>query len=181
MQWQRYPKIPLSSNASSSAEGEYIVTEKIHGANFSVAVPPDGEVSFASRGGILKPGDNFFGFRSQGIDKYLAPRARKLRDALVADGNASTAATVVVYGELCGGEYPHADVPMAAASTGPVQRGCWYSPTLVFVGFDVAVFERHCSLPRFLSFDDARNAATVGMVVALLAWALGLKLRPWRT
>lgn len=39
------------------------VTEKIHGANFSILVNTDGSVRFASRGGIIENEDKFYGFR----------------------------------------------------------------------------------------------------------------------
>ncbi len=43
---------------------------------------------------------------------------------------------VHVFGELCGGSYPHPDVP--AATMGCVQPGIHYGPDLLFFVFDVA-------------------------------------------
>lgn len=45
-------------------------------------------------------------------------------------------ARVSVYGELCGGRYPHPVVPDIPGLR-PVQKGIWYSPGLVYVGFDL--------------------------------------------
>ena len=45
---------------------------------------------------------------------------------------------VILFGELCGGQYPHPDV-QPDGSARPVQRGIWYSPRIEFVVFDIAV------------------------------------------
>ena len=161
--WARYPKIVQSTRLfapDASDGGEWVVTEKIHGANFSLVVRGE-EVRFASRGRILDPSDDFFGFRSQGVAERLRPLARAVCKALIEQGIAGTDASVVVYGELCGGMYPHADVP-AVRGAASVQRGCWYSPHLTFVGFDVALgtSEDDGRAPlRFLDFDVASAAA----------------------
>ena len=101
--WARYPKIPHkmpNSDASSSANDEWIVTEKLHGANFSVLVDACARVHFASRGGILAEHDNFFGFRTSGLHEQLAKSAQDLRDAILAPDNwapqANTNAGVII-------------------------------------------------------------------------------------
>lgn len=157
--WSRFPKIADSTGSfeASSSSSTFVVTEKIHGANFSIIVHANGTVAFASRSGPLADSDNFFGYRSQGLHTLLSPRARVLRDALV-ESNATTAdAAVTIYGELCGGAYPHPEVPAAAGAL-PVQNGIWYAPSLIFVGFDVAVTVAGSPI-RFLSFDLARTRA----------------------
>jgi Rnl2 family RNA ligase len=156
--WTKYPKISERAGSSSSAaDGEWIVTEKLHGANFSVLVPPDGAIAFASRSGILAPGDNFYGYRSQGLHADIGACATALRALLLACGEAGDESAVIVYGELCGGCYPHPEV-QASAGALPVQKGVWYAPRLVFVGFDVAVCAPGAP-PRFLSFARAREVA----------------------
>jgi len=40
------------------------VTEKIHGANFSILVNTDGEVRFASRNGVIEDEDKFYGYKA---------------------------------------------------------------------------------------------------------------------
>lgn len=157
--WARYPKIVESTQQfTGSTSGEWIVTEKVHGANFSVIVSGD-DVSFASRGSILAASDNFFGFRSHGLAERLAPCARALRESLLAAGRASSQSSVIVYGELCGGGYPHGEVA-AVPGSAPVQRGCWYSSEIIFVGFDVAIGCEEAQCLTFLGFDVAREAAT---------------------
>eukprot|EP00325_Prymnesiales_sp_UTEX-LB-985_P008411 CAMPEP_0174695230 /NCGR_PEP_ID=MMETSP1094-20130205/1656_1 /TAXON_ID=156173 /ORGANISM="Chrysochromulina brevifilum, Strain UTEX LB 985" /LENGTH=367 /DNA_ID=CAMNT_0015891679 /DNA_START=52 /DNA_END=1155 /DNA_ORIENTATION=+ len=154
--WTRYPKI-AEHGGGAAATGEWLCTEKVHGANFSVVALADGCVEFASRSGVLAATDNFFGYRSQGMDAWLTPRVCALRDALAHDGVVADTDSITVYGELAGGAYPHPDVP-AVNGVGPVQRGCWYSPGLVFIAFDVAISSEG-SASRFLSFDVARTAA----------------------
>jgi len=131
------------------------VTEKLHGANFSLVISAEEQVAFASSSGILAENDPFFGFRSQVLDASLAPKARALRAGLVEAGAAAADASVIVYGELCGGQYEHPDVP-AVRGARPVQNGVWYSPGLIFVGFDVLVTGNGS---RFLDFSQAREQA----------------------
>jgi Rnl2 family RNA ligase len=156
---------------------EWLCTEKAHGANFSAAVACDGQVHFAARSGLLAASDNFYGYKSQGLDAYLVPRVLALRTALVRDGFVTANDTLVVYGELCGGHYPHPAVPAVAGGVGPVQRGVWYSPALVFIAFDIAVvpvaadaaagdgrladmaLSSSHQRTRFLDFDVARAAS----------------------
>ena len=152
--FSKYAKMKLDvAPAGASSRGNWIATEKVHGANFSVIVSSAGDgatttVAFAKRTAILAPTDDFYGFRSQGLADDLAPRARRLFAALrrgAAGAPTSTADSsnpplqhrVQIYGELYGGHYPHPDVP-AVRGLLPVQRGVWYSPGLAFLAFDVA-------------------------------------------
>jgi len=72
------------------------VTEKLHGANFSLVISAEEQVAFASRSGILAENDPFFGFRSQSLDASLAPKARALRAGLVEAGAAAADASVII-------------------------------------------------------------------------------------
>ena len=98
---ERYPKIVDSTSAWSATpprSGSFIVTEKLHGANFSVATSSALQpVGFASRSGLLADNDGFFGFRAQGLEASLAAKARTLRSSLLqrAVGTATTAAWIL--------------------------------------------------------------------------------------
>jgi len=72
------------------------VTEKLHGANFSLVISAEEQVAFASSSGILAENDPFFGFRSQVLDASLAPKARALRAGLVEAGAAAADASVII-------------------------------------------------------------------------------------
>jgi Rnl2 family RNA ligase len=165
----RYPKIAQSSAQWGSSHPKcnmYVVCEKIHGANFSCVAAPDGRIAFASRGGILGEDDNFFGVRTAGLTEILAINTRKLRDALIDSGTAPLDSTIIIYGELAGGRYPHPDVPSTPGVL-PIQQGVWYSPELVFIGFDVCFLRSdaedggaHSADSQFLDFEMARAVAT---------------------
>jgi Rnl2 family RNA ligase len=156
MMHRRYPKMKESTK-EPHATGEWVVTEKVHGANFSVIAVADGQVAFASRSKVLDPGDNFFGVRSQRLDDALAERARTLLSGLRRSANPTTW-SIQIYGELFGGGYPHPDVqPMPGAK--PVQVGVWYAPELQFMAFDVLVIDEGDATSRFLDFDRARDEA----------------------
>lgn len=148
--WARYGKIGVKLKGDCPA-GEYVATEKLHGANFSCVYSRDGQVSFAKRSGVTS--EDFFGFRSQGLHRSLASAAERLfkeAESSVAEQLAS----VVVYGELVGGHYPHPDVE-AVRGLRAVQNGVWYSPGLIFVAFDLRITPMH-GVPRFVNFDVAR-------------------------
>ena len=156
--WEKYPKMPLSTQSWESLKhiDEWIVTEKVHRANFSATVS-DTSCTFAKRSGPLPDDEDFYSFRSQQLDKMIAPKSAQLLQ-LVRGGAAPSALAVCIFGELCGGAFPHSEVPKIS-QLAPVQNGVWYSPKLEFLGFDVAVAERGAAAWRFLDFDDARKAA----------------------
>lgn len=124
-----------------------MVTEKIHGANFCMAVDREG-VHAGKRKEWLGPEDSFFGFqrvvsRLRGRLVALADAARRGREDAIA---------VLVYGELFGGAYPHPQVP-PAPGVEPVQTGIWYAPDVEFCAFDVAVVVEEQPEPLFLDYD----------------------------
>ena len=155
--WMKYPKMAESTKAwATLPAGAWVVTEKIHGANFSVVADGCG-TRFAKRSGELPEHEDFYSFRSAGLNNTLSACAQRLLDALRrTDGVAVD--SVCIFGELCGGHYPHPEVA-PAPGTAPVQRGVWYSPSLVFVAFDVCVCEQGAADGRFLDFAEARRLA----------------------
>jgi Rnl2 family RNA ligase len=111
----------------------WIVTEKIHGANFCLLT--DGRaIRAAKRKALLRDGEDFFGHAAL-LDR-LAPAITRL-PALLRDAGI-TADLVYIHGELFGGGYPHPDVPKVAGVE-PVQTGCWYCPHIELSIFDLAV------------------------------------------
>lgn len=158
--FEPYPKIVGSSSRwqgrcgqqPSTKGAKFVVTEKIHGANFGLVVhESDGHpaVAFAKRSGLLAADEDFFGVRSAGLAEELADGARRVF-AAVTTAHAQVA-SVVVYGELFGGEYPG----IAPSVCQPVQHGVYYCNHLEFIAFDVAVF---CPsrARRFLDFSEAK-------------------------
>eukprot|EP00405_Crypthecodinium_cohnii_P002245 CAMPEP_0194756404 /NCGR_PEP_ID=MMETSP0323_2-20130528/10104_1 /TAXON_ID=2866 ORGANISM="Crypthecodinium cohnii, Strain Seligo" /NCGR_SAMPLE_ID=MMETSP0323_2 /ASSEMBLY_ACC=CAM_ASM_000346 /LENGTH=407 /DNA_ID=CAMNT_0039675893 /DNA_START=38 /DNA_END=1261 /DNA_ORIENTATION=+ len=176
--FSKYDKIPGSSGkvgaaAITAALDQYIVTEKVHGANFCIIVSKQEDadeldVKFARRTAIIggpEDAEDFFSARSCGLLRRLAPRARRVLEQLLAATSAASSAAadaateaicaVHIYGELFGGEYPHPDVPEEPKMR-PVQKGVWYSPKLEFMGFDV-VQEGPAGVRRPLDFHTARK------------------------
>ncbi len=117
----------------AASRAEWIVTEKIHGANFCFVT--DGqEVLPAKRKAFLAEDEDFFGHRA-----LMARHAGGVREVFARlKERDPQAAFVFVYGELFGGAYPHPDVP-PVPGVEPVQTGCWYSPRIEFCAFDVGV------------------------------------------
>jgi Rnl2 family RNA ligase len=110
---------------------EWVVTEKIHGANFCLV--KDGQlIRCAKRKAWLAEGEDFFGH--QAIRARLeAPLLRLFQLVRAQDPQI---AIVFLYGELFGGGYPHPEVATIEGLL-PVQTGCWYSPNIEFSAFDL--------------------------------------------
>jgi Rnl2 family RNA ligase len=131
----------------ASNKATWIVTEKVHGANFCLIT--DGTtVHCAKRKELLSEDADFFGHKAV-LVRLGAPLGALFAHLKRDD---SRVHHVFVYGELYGGGYPHPDVP-AVPGVSPIQTGVWYSPRVEFIAFDVAV-ERDGSRV-YLDQDDA--------------------------
>ncbi|MBE9086095.1 RNA ligase [Tolypothrix sp. LEGE 11397] len=135
-----YEKIPENFNKLGLTESDYrlfnktdwVVTEKIHGANFGICT--DGfEVRFAKRKEFLQPGEDFFGYQS--LQAKLESQAQEMFRILQSDTRLQK---IYIYGELFGGEYPHPDVT-AISHVQAVQTGVYYSPKIEYSAFDIVV------------------------------------------
>ncbi|TKD00278.1 RNA ligase family protein [Polyangium fumosum] len=136
----------------AASRAEWIVTEKIHGANFCFVTEGE-EVRCAKRKGLLADDEDFFGHRG-----VLRRCAGGVRDVLArVKTRAPKATSVFVYGELFGGGYPHPDVP-PVPGVQPVQTGCWYAPGIEFCAFDVGFVQEGGPERVYLDQDEAREA-----------------------
>ena len=111
------------------ANGKFYITEKIHGANFSVYVSKD-EIKFAKRTDFLSDNSSFFSFQ-------------RLKDKhnfkIIQDSNILKQDDVdylIIYGELCGGSYPYMPV---IPNVSKVQKEIAYSNDIEFVVFDIVI------------------------------------------
>jgi Rnl2 family RNA ligase len=114
---------------------DWVVTEKIHGANFCVILDSQ-QLRYAKRKEILSEEDDFFGY--QAVVRPLEPGFREVQQWLHAESFASVQDTILLYGELCGGGYPHPEVepdPLVDL----IQSGIYYSPNVEFCVFDIAI------------------------------------------
>lgn len=139
--YSSYEKIPEGLNQLQLSESDYrllkkvdwVVTEKIHGANFGITT--DGvTVEFAKRKELLQPGEDFFGYLHK--KAQLEAQAKEIFNILQA--KIPNLQRVTIYGELFGGEYPHPDVA-AVEGLQAVQTGVYYSPNIEYCAFDIAV------------------------------------------
>lgn len=117
-------------------ECEYVVQEKVHGANSCFIVDGDG-VLFAKRTGVVEEGEAFYGYESV-LMKYkdeVVKIAQQLRESYPATTK------VFIYGELFGGSYPHKDV-VNNPKIKSVQKGVFYYNDVDFYSFDIYIFEK---------------------------------------
>lgn len=135
-----YPKIPENWDSLNLTESDYrllkktewIVTEKIHGANFCILTNGE-EIHFAKRKEILPEEENFFGYHS--LRETLAEKSKQLYTQ-ISETYPDTVA-VAIYGELFGGAYPHPEIPPIDGIQA-IQTGVYYSPNIHFWVFDIS-------------------------------------------
>ncbi|MFY7788797.1 MAG: RNA ligase family protein, partial [Thermoflexibacteraceae bacterium] len=110
----------------------WVVTEKIHGANFSCWYE-NKQLRFAKRKEYLQWTDDFFGFQLvvQQIEEKILALFEQLSIYYPAK-------RYTVYGELFGGVYPHPNVP-PVEHLQAIQTGIYYSPNINFCAFDIAI------------------------------------------
>ena len=142
MRFRPFPKLPRGATHDGTG-GPWIALEKLHGAQLVVGVDAD-SIRFGKRKAWLRDDDPFFGWRL--IANEVAERARAL-------ARAAGAPQVTIYGELCGGAYPHPDVD-AIEGIGPVQVGVFYAADLVWVPFDVLLTQDDADQGVLASFTD---------------------------
>ena len=169
--YESYEKIPENFNKWNLTESDYrtfnktdwVVTEKIHGANFGIVT--DGlRVRFAKRKEFLSPDDNFFDYQS--ISHNLTAQVKEI--FRICETQRQGLQRVFVYGELFGGEYPHSDVS-AIPHLQAVQTGIYYSPKIEYCAFDIAVEEKGNYIQLvYLDYDRAITLfQEVGMIYAV--------------
>jgi len=144
-----FKKLGLTAQDFSILEKEkWVVTEKIHGANFSF-VYEKSRLKFAKRKEYLQWTDDFFGF--QLVVNQLEDRILQLFEQLKTDYSAETC---ILYGELFGGKYPHQEVEIFP-NVQAIQTGVYYSPTIEFCAFDLAFQLNDSESKVYLSYETA--------------------------
>lgn len=114
------------------SEEKWVVTEKVHGSNFSVIFDQDGNISYGRRNGLLGDTESFM--NHQTIMKPLEPKFRNAFDIVkneLCNGNVTK---VVFFGELYGS-----------------QKEIYYGDSHGFYGFDIYVND------EFIDYDTACN------------------------
>ena len=112
----------------------FVVQEKVHGSNCSFLC--DGQqIQFAKRTAVVADGEDFYQWQE------LAERYRERISNVyeMIKGRFSDLQSIIVYGELFGGAYPHKDVKRIGAMSA-IQKGVYYCPGHDFYGFDIYVY-----------------------------------------
>jgi Rnl2 family RNA ligase len=154
-----YEKIPQSLKNLALHEKQlqemqkwtWVATEKIHGANFSF-VYENYQLRFAKRKAYLSWQDDFFGF--QEVVKKAEHQIIRFFEHLSVE---TDAAQYILYGELCGGHYPHPEV-IPNSQVQAIQTGIYYSPDIIFCAFDVAF--RRKEQKHYLEYQQASQLFT---------------------
>jgi Rnl2 family RNA ligase len=142
-------KLGLSENDFSKIEKfKWVVTEKVHGANFSF-IYQDTDLKFAKRKEYLKWTDDFFGF--QLIVNKLEDNLLRLFEHL---SNEITGEKYIVYGELFGGKYPHPEVK-PIQDLHAIQTGVYYTPAIEFCAFDIAIETNGPDSKYYLDYESS--------------------------
>lgn len=140
MNFQKYPSIENTRfrkvinqiKDEGFDQGPWEVSNKIHGANFSLWY--DGtQVQFARRTSFIITDDHFYNFES--IRERLEGYAQRVWNLILGQTCFSPPPKeMVIYGELFGNIYPG----MRSSGKG-VQNNIYYSPELQFYAFDLKV------------------------------------------
>ena len=143
LEFKKYSSIENSFNrefmervmAEMPADLEYVVQEKVHGANTSFLCDGN-EVKFAKRTSVLAEGENFYEY-AELLEAYK-DRVLSLFGKVKARYPKIT--HISVFGEMFGGRYPHDDVKVSHKLS-LIQKGVCYTPEHEFYGFDIYLFE----------------------------------------
>eukprot|EP01124_Arcella_intermedia_P028349 TRINITY_DN5741_c0_g1_i1.p1 TRINITY_DN5741_c0_g1~~TRINITY_DN5741_c0_g1_i1.p1 ORF type:complete len:398 (-),score=89.71 TRINITY_DN5741_c0_g1_i1:121-1293(-) len=127
-----------------SPDIEWYMSEKVHGANFSISTTDGVNLVPAKRTSLLKESDSFFNYLV--MLELIKPTVKTAYDIIKKTYNDVT--LVTFYGELFGGLYPHPQVK-AVPKVSHVQKGVYYCPDLKFYVFDIWVKGR-----SFLDYAD---------------------------
>lgn len=119
---------------------DWIVTEKIYGANLSIWYNGDSNnYEVASRIKVLDENDEFHNYRKAITYRFFV-QLRKLYHHLKYNEGMDIE-TVVIYGELFGGYWPKDIQANIEHDPEPqiITDGIYYSPNVHFIGFDIGV------------------------------------------
>jgi Rnl2 family RNA ligase len=157
LEFKKYSSIENSFNrefmervmAEMPADLEYVVQEKVHGANTSFLCDGN-EVKFAKRTSVLAEGENFYEY-AELLEAYK-DRVLSLFGKVKARYPKIT--HISVLGEMFGGRYPHDDVKVSHKLS-LIQKGVCYTPEHEFYGFDIYLFEDGNN--RFLPVEEVNE------------------------
>lgn len=125
-----------SVKAHNLDQGEFVVQEKVHGANLTFIT--DGiEIKCAKRTGLLKPDEKFFNYQKI-RDRYQEKILKTFEEVKKLEPNIDL---LYIFGELFGGYYPHPEVAKVPDAI-KLQQGVFYSPGNDFYAFDLRIYNK---------------------------------------
>ena len=125
---------------------QWVVQEKVHGTNTSFLCDGN-DVKFAKRTSILEDDEKFYDYQEI-LEEYRDKVQSLFRRVCQHHEGVES---ISVFGELCGGAYPHPDVQRIGRLT-LIQKGVFYTPGHEFYGFDIYVFTKDGEY--YLSVDE---------------------------
>ena len=137
----------------------FVVTEKIHGANYMFCLEPDGTFHQGSRSYRLNKDSSFFGHIDV-INRYEAT-------FIEACNTLYKGKEVGLYGELFGG---------SKEGRKPVQREVYYSPELEFAAFDLMVDGEYLSYDELETFANLAGIPLVPLIARNISYKEALSI-----
>lgn len=114
---------------------KWCITEKIHGSNTCISYNyAEDTIKYGKRTSFLEEGEACYN-----VQDCLKPMEKEIRivHKILTNTFEIAPTDVIMYGEVCGGSYPHPDVPRDNKAT-RVQKGVFYNNTNSWVAFDIA-------------------------------------------
>jgi Rnl2 family RNA ligase len=122
---------------------EWVVLNKVHGANFSITMESHDSYLFGKRTSFLNDNDhNFCNYKNVFDNRMLNKLSAAYEYLLMSTG--LTKGTVTFCGEIAGGDYPHPDVKKDVNAI-KVQKGVYYAPFNFFYLFDILIDDKFIS------------------------------------
>ena len=109
----------------------WVVTEKIHGANFSFMLNEYDELVCCKRSGVILPDEKFYTYQEI-VRKYGDNIKRMIKDLSYVHHTLN----IQVYGELYGGGSPNNQVKPIFS---PIQKEVFYTPKIEFAMFQICI------------------------------------------
>lgn len=133
---------------------KWIVTEKIHGANFSFHINENG-VKAARRRAFLTENENFFNHLDAEFMKTCPDKMKELFSAIVKKYPEKNITQVSVWGEIFGGAYMVGGKNLQEDKRiSPIQLEVQYTPTIEWVAYDISYKSNDLTTPQeYLDYD----------------------------
>lgn len=139
------------------AKGKWAITEKVHGTNVQFGF--DGEYTVGKRTGFIEEGERFYNI--QKFAEYYKGPIKAIYEECKKRYNCNS---VIVFGELFGGSYPHKEVEKDNTAQ-KVQKGVYYCPMNEIMFFDIYMDDRYLPVKEFEDvMDTVKNKGYIELI-----------------